>query len=310
MAESGQTGKLPGVSVIVPVYNDQEHIGRLIESLLGQDYPAELVEIIVVDNNSADSTRQIVQRHPVRLLDENNIQSSYAARNRGIKAAKNEILAFIDSDCTARTQWIREGVNTLLAASADLVGGKVEFVFSDKKTNAEIYDSITHMNVKANVEEDRYAPTANLFVKSKLFEKIGMFPAWVRSGGDFQWTHQAIQSGFSLVYAPQAIVNHPTRSLGALLRKRFRMGPGIMHAQIQQGKPRWGVIARLLLTLPLPVPPNVISNAITRSGQAHLKKKFLQLWVIACLCKLAGRAGVLAELLGLTGQRAPKKPSL
>jgi len=54
----------PGVAVIVPVHNDEQRIGLLTESLLQQDYPPGLVEIIVVDNRSTDRTRESVSEIP------------------------------------------------------------------------------------------------------------------------------------------------------------------------------------------------------------------------------------------------------
>lgn len=286
--------------MIVPVYNDQEHIGGLIESLLGQDYPSELIEIIIVDNNSTDGTRQIVERYPVRLLQENAIQSSYAARNTGIKAARGEIFAFIDSDCTAEVSWVKEGLAALEAQSADLVGGKVEFVFSEKKTTAEIYDSITHFHFESTIKEQKGTGAGNLFVRRSVFESIGMFPDNVKSGGDFQWTSRAVNSGYRLAYAPAALVKHPARPLKELLKKRYRLGPGIMQAQVSQGKSLGRILTPLLLTFLLPVPPAVITKAIKRSKNPQLKKKFFGLWMTAWLCKLAGRTGVIMELLGLT----------
>lgn len=123
--------RLP-VSVAVPIYNGEQTICALLDSLLRQDYPKELYEIIVVDNNSKDRTRSLVERYPVMLLQEHEIQSSYAARNRGIKHAKHSVLAFIDGDCVATRQWLYEGVRALEAHSADLAGGKVDFFSRNK----------------------------------------------------------------------------------------------------------------------------------------------------------------------------------
>ena len=99
---------LPLISVIVPVYNSSGCIAELIGSLLDQDYPKELYEVIVVDNNSSDDTVSIIEKHPfVTLLRETETQSSYAARNTGIKAANHALLAFTDADCVATEQWLR-----------------------------------------------------------------------------------------------------------------------------------------------------------------------------------------------------------
>ena len=97
---------IPFVSVIVPVYNDGQRIGKCIEALLIQTYPQAHFEIIIVDNGSNDNTRSVIEEHPVKLLVEDRIQSSYAARNKGIKNAKGEVIAFTDADCIPAPDWI------------------------------------------------------------------------------------------------------------------------------------------------------------------------------------------------------------
>lgn len=226
---------LPFVSVIVPAYNAEKNISTLIESLLNQDYPKDKLEIIIVDNNSQDQTKEIIKKYPVKLLEENTIQSSYAGRNKGIRNAKGEVLAFTDSDCMASSQWVREGVNKIISEDFDVAGGKVEFVFSDHATSAEIYDSMANMNNEADIKELKAAKTANLFVKASLFEKNGMFPDYCISGGDVIWTRNAVRNGFTLGFAPLAVVNHPARKIIALLAKQYRVGKGIPYVWIAGG---------------------------------------------------------------------------
>ena len=95
----------PLVSVIVPVYNRGEAIGKCIKSLLAQEYPKKKLEIIIVDNNSNDKTKDTIKKYPVKYLLEKE-KGSYAARNKGIEHAKGEIIAFTDSDCIADKQWV------------------------------------------------------------------------------------------------------------------------------------------------------------------------------------------------------------
>jgi glycosyltransferase involved in cell wall biosynthesis len=66
----------PFVSIIVPVYNGSRTIDALLSSLLALDYPADRREILIVDNQSTDDTRERIQRYPVTLLEETEIQSS------------------------------------------------------------------------------------------------------------------------------------------------------------------------------------------------------------------------------------------
>ncbi|MHA1342119.1 MAG: glycosyltransferase, partial [Promethearchaeota archaeon] len=219
--------KFKKVSIIIPVYNSNYYINKLLNSLLNLDYPKNDYEIIVIDNNSSDQTKELVKQYPVKLLEENNIQSSYAARNRGIKNAQYDILAFIDADCIASKAWLKEGIETIVNEEADLVGGQVEFYFSKEKTASELYDSITNMQVEDNIKERGVAKTANLFAKKDIFNKIGLFPEDVQSGGDVQWTARATSKGFKLLYNSKAIVLHPARKFKEIIKKQYRVGKGM-----------------------------------------------------------------------------------
>lgn len=300
---NGQIPALPTVSVIVPVYNDQANIAKLIESLLAQDYPAEHLEIIIVDNNSSDGTRDAVARYPVKLLQETNIQNSYAARNKGVRSATGEVLAFIDSDCEAGPQWVRQGVATLHSAPADLVGGKVEFFSCGNMTDAQIYDSIMHFRFESTIRDRNATGAGNLFVRRGVFDKVGLFAGHVKSGGDFIWTSKAVRAGFALAYSPKAVVRHSARRLSGLLEKRFRIGTGVVHLQLSQNKPLWRIIAYSVFTILLPCPPTGVIKALKREAKPKLSRKFPALWCIACLCKVAGRLGVLKEAFGVLSRK-------
>lgn len=295
-----QADKLPTVSVIVPVYNDRDNIARLLDSLLRQDYPAELTEIIVVDNNSADDTRDVVRRYPVTLLRETQTQSSYAARNRGINVAKNQILAFIDSDCTAEPDWLKVGVRCLREKQADLIGGKVEFSLPHNASTAEIFDSIMHFRFQSTIAKSRATGAGNLFVRRHVFEKTGLFPENVISGGDFIWTAKAAKTGFTLVYSPEAVVRHPARGLKAMLKQRHRIGRGAVHVWLGRGRPLWRIMLYSALSIFFPAPPTDVVRAVCRRKNPDLDRRLPVLWFIACLCKISGRAGVLAETLKMS----------
>ncbi|KAF5416111.1 MAG: Glycosyltransferase AglE [Candidatus Methanophagaceae archaeon] len=296
---------LTPVSIIVPAYNAEKDIATLIESLLHLDYPKELLEIIIVDNNSTDRTKEIVNRYSVKLLEENTIQSSYAARNKGIRNAKNKIMAFTDSDCVATPQWVKKGVKALVSESADLVGGRVKFFYSERRTAAELYDSITNMQIKLNIKDRNVAKTANLFVKSSLFDKMGLFPDWVKSGGDVQWTANATRNGCSLVYAAEAVVKHPARPLKSLLKKQYRVGRGQVHIRVGEWRSPWDFmysIFRLFLPPSLPF----IKTVIYQRGTTEMNKKVLSMWCVSYLCNISMGLGILMELFGVFRPRAGK----
>ena len=288
---------LLSITVIVPAYNSQSCIAELIESLIAQDYPKYLTEIIIVDNNSTDDTCDIIKHCPVTLLHENDTQSSYAARNKGIQHATGDILAFTDADCIADSQWLSEGVSVLQSESADLAGGHVEFFYSDKESAAQLYDSITHIQMESNIKEKGFAPTANLLAKASAFDKVGMFPP-LKSGGDAQWTRKAADEGLSLIYAAKAVVKHPARGLKELLKKRLRTGTGLPHIFLDEGRSLLYVTAftiyRFVFTA---IPVSEVKANIKRNRRDELNDKFLSILAVAYLCKLTNHLGTLIETI-------------
>ena len=104
------------VVVIIPVYNDPKGIQDTLDSLLGQT--TTNYQIVVVDNNSTDRTPEIVRTYEtdhdhITLLHEREIQSSYAARNTGIRHTDSDILAFVDADMTVPEDWLESALETV-----------------------------------------------------------------------------------------------------------------------------------------------------------------------------------------------------
>jgi len=302
------TTNLPGISVVVPSYNSEGCIRQLLDGLVNIDYPKDKLEIIVVDNNSTDKTKEIIKQYPVTLLEETSIQSSYAARNKGIKHANNDLLAFTDADCIPEKQWLKEGAEALRYENADLVGGKVEFILSENATAAQIYDSITHMQAEVSIK-NKTAPTANLFTKTSLFDKIGMF-AEVKSGEDFQWTSKASSQQFRLVYSEKAIVKHPARNLKELLKKTFRTGSGFLHKRLSSGI----TLGHELLYIPYilliaVIPSNRIKTNVNDANRSEVNKKLIRILMVGYLCQLSSRLGSLIELVRIALKKLLKRKS-
>lgn len=236
-AELIDKGIYPFVSVIVPVYNDAHRISKCIEALLNQSYPKNRYEIIVVDNGSTDETLNIIKEYPVKLLVENRVQSSYAARNIGIKNSKGDILAFTDSDCIPSFDWIEKGVSKIVETpNCGLVGGNIKIFFENKKPNAvELYDSIMGFNQKEDIEKRNFGSTANVFTLKSVIEKVGPFNDKLKSGGDNEWGRRVFLSGYKQIYSEEVIVYHPARKSIKELYKRYTRLIGGCYQQYWKG---------------------------------------------------------------------------
>ncbi len=88
---------LENFSIIVPVFNGADTLGACLETLVGQTYPREQFEVIVVNDGSTDATPQIAARYPVRLINLGANEGRIVARNTGARAARFETLVFNDA---------------------------------------------------------------------------------------------------------------------------------------------------------------------------------------------------------------------
>ena len=213
------------LSVIIPTYNDWENVKLCVNSLLNQTLPRHEYEIIVVNNNPDD-------RCPYRFDNENTSivsepqKGSYAARNRGIEIARGTYLAFTDSDCQVHAKWLENALFYL--KNNDLIGGNVvNYIKEDAEDkNLYLYDYYNGFPQHYYVTKRNASVTANLITKRSLFEDIGYFKNDLISGGDFEWTQRATANGYTLIYAADVIVYHPSRTIEELSKKKQRIASG------------------------------------------------------------------------------------
>lgn len=197
------------ISIIIPVYNAEKTIKECIESLLKLKYPK--YEIIFVDNNSTDKSAKIIKKYPVKYLFYDKVQSSYAARNYGIKHAKGDIIAFTDSDCIVDQNWLQD-VKKHFKKNIGCVGGKISYIKSSNYVESYLAkkNDLSHQN---NSLPLKYPKTANAFYKKKVFEKIGLFEeSWISGGdADLCWRMQ-LKTKFKLKLVNDTKVLHKHRA--------------------------------------------------------------------------------------------------
>jgi cellulose synthase/poly-beta-1,6-N-acetylglucosamine synthase-like glycosyltransferase len=121
----------PVVSIIVAARNEERYIGECLESLLRLDYPAEKLDIIIVNDNSTDGTRALAEttgRHQphVRILDSTpasgNLRGKANALAQGIDASRGDILMLTDADCVVPPSWVRSTLEAF-SPKVGVVGG-------------------------------------------------------------------------------------------------------------------------------------------------------------------------------------------
>ena len=206
----GQNIALPKVSVVVPVFNGSTTITACVESLLEQTYPERLTEILFVNNNSTDDTEEILNRYRVRILHEK-IQTSYAARNRGISAATGSIIALTDADCVAHPQWIERLIKPFLQPNVGAVRGIVKPL----NEGALIEEFIAKNNPLAATHSEGMTVllTANVAYRKDIICNLGLFDEKLFTAGDVDlgWRLQ-LNTDSEVILKHDAIVYHKNRN--------------------------------------------------------------------------------------------------
>ncbi len=199
------------VSVIVPFYNSERYIQRCVEGLLQQSFPREAYEIILIDNNSTDSSAETVRQYPgIRLLAEPK-QGAYAARNRGLREAKGEVLAFIDADCVPAHDWLHKIMMAMEQSNLSIVLGRREYGGDSPVLSmfAAYEDEKHHYVFNSRKKELYYGYTNNMAVKKHVFDELGPFVERAR-GSDTIFVRQSVNKYSCEVvrYCPQIQVRH------------------------------------------------------------------------------------------------------
>jgi glycosyltransferase involved in cell wall biosynthesis len=204
------------ISVVVPFHNVEAYIGECLEALLAMEYPSDRCEFIFVDNNSTDRSADIVRGFSrVRLLEEPK-PGAYAARNRGVAVSSGEIVAFTDSDCAPRPDWLAKIVSAMADPEVQLIQGSQRFanesaalaVLSDYEAAKAAYVFSSHR------PEIYYAYTNNMAVRRDAINQLlqpgrGPFPELMR-GGDVVFMHDVIAaySSHAIQYRDEIEVRH------------------------------------------------------------------------------------------------------
>ncbi len=224
----------PTISIIVPVRNSARTIRDLLDSLMELKYDKDKLEIVVVDVNSNDGTRKIVEEYPVMLIDEEG-KGLNAARNTGIKWSKGEIVAYTDGDCVVPPDWAREIARNFVDPGVSFVGGLVKGY--EKEGLLPVYMDETFFQAKPGFSWRRettdifllqFSAGCNMAFRRYALEKINFFDERIEYGfDDLDPVEKLGNRGFRIVLDPDVVVLHKHRTdLRELLRQHFNYGRG------------------------------------------------------------------------------------
>lgn len=244
------------VSVVIPARNEAASIRRTLEAVRAQLCPGAEVELIVVDDGSADATAAIAREAGARVVAADAPGGNPgAARNRGAAAASGDPIVFLDADCVPADGWLK----TLLAAHAGgevVVGGSLalppKLPFSAR---CDYYGSAFHVHPRRPAGYVLNHTPANLSVRRAAFGATTGFTERgpVADGHEeLGWQAELERAGQAIRFEPTAMVFHYNRpGFGNLMRRNYRWAYSAIESKATSGAVRFAWLYRhpRLLTL-------------------------------------------------------------
>jgi glycosyltransferase involved in cell wall biosynthesis len=241
------TLQTPDLSVVIPTHDRPADLQLVIDALMAQEADGISYEVIVVDNNSREETRAVVDRAlargtpvPLRYVREPRQGVSYA-RNTGVSVARSSLIAFLDDDGVPVPSWVREIKRALDEhPEVDCIGGRVRAVWSTPPPSW-----LTPAQSGPIAIQDRPDPalcdrdhasacllSANLACRREVFQEVGGFSPLYPRNQDREFEMRAWRAGKRGLYLPIAdvLVDVPPHRLTKAYHRKWQAVTAHYHA--------------------------------------------------------------------------------
>lgn len=215
----------PLISVIIPVYNEEEHIRGLLKSIFSQSLDPKSFEVIIVDGKSQDGTKrealEYAKQHKgqdIKVIDNPRRRTPFAF-NKGIKASRGEFITIVGAHSELDKHWLRKSLKTIQEAPAEVmaIGGRWENVASDSKASKAIaYTTATFwgggMSSYRYNKDPHYADTVVYgMYRREVFDKIGLFDTNFLIGQDGELNLRIKKAGYRMFCNPEIVAKYKVR---------------------------------------------------------------------------------------------------
>ena len=211
------------LSVICPIYNEEKYIKQFLDSILQQDYPKDDMEILLVDGMSKDKTRDIVARYTARypficLIDNPDKIVPYAM-NRGIEAAKGDVIIRLDAHASYQPDYFSVLVNGLKRLHADNVGTvcKTDVLNKTLKSLAirEVLSNkfgVGNSTFRTGIDHEQEVETVPFGCWPKeVFEKYGKYDVRLVRNQDIELNKRILRGGGKIYILPDTYCTYLAR---------------------------------------------------------------------------------------------------
>ncbi len=288
---------LPFVTVIMPIRNEAKFIKTNLDAVLGQDYPSDRYEVIVVDGMSTDGTREIVNQIQVgannlRMID-NPQKIVPTGLNLAIRQARGEIVVRVDGHTLLAFDYLRQCVTALKSIGADNVGGKMTAVGNNVFTRSIAIATSSPFGVGGArfhySNKDEWVDTVYLGAwPIEVFEKIGLFDEELVRNQDDEFNYRLRKNGGRIYLCQKINSQYSVRSTPTALGRQYYQY-GYWKVRVLQKHPRQMSLRQF-------VPPVfVLSLLVSLLLTLFFRQGWLLFALIGCLYLLANIVASIYE---------------
>jgi len=291
------------ISLIIPTCNRPRQLASCL-SALSASFPADAETIVVADGADPELAKWVAPfLEPMRLtLLQADRRGPSAARNRGLKAARGEVVVFTDDDCRPHPGWLSAlaggvSLSPPRAVAGITRNGRPENVYAD---TAELVLRLLAIHDRAITGRERFLPSNNIAFPRETLLELGGFDERYRTAEDREICRRWAAAGFALGKVPGAILEHDQElNLTSFVAKFISYGHGAAQFHGSGANPSLRESSRFHFRLPVLLIPELRSRGLARScGILAL----LALWETANLL------GYIGEQLRPRGTSMPTRP--
>lgn len=226
----------PKVSLIITTLNNEQTIDECLKSVFELNYPKNLLEVIVIDGGSKDSTAKIAEKYPAKVIILPS--SAPAAYNYSLKIAQGDVIAILDADVKVEKDWLSKLIIHLRDPQVAGVGGGIETWNHQSVLPRSIgYDiKYRYSRLLSNNSIKRLA-TMNLLLRRNVLENVGGFDESLPTQYDTDIGHKITNKGYRLVFEPNAKCYHYNRpTWREYFKQQLRYGKNTLRLYLKNPK--------------------------------------------------------------------------
>lgn len=236
---------LPRVTIAMPAFNEENYIEACIASVQAQDYPRELIEILVADGRSTDRTRDILARlteaDPRIQMIDNPERIQAAGLGHIVKQSTGDVIIRMDVHAEYAPDYVSKCVEVLERTGADNVGGAQRAkakTFFQKALCAALGSPLGTGGVKYRHEGEGYVDTVFLGAfRRRVFESVGLWDPKAITNEDSELNQRILENGGQIYLSREIVVHYfPRDSFKALAKQYFKYGTGRARTLLKLGK--------------------------------------------------------------------------